>query len=500
MASDVLETNIHPGVAGFLSQPKKLLIDGSWVDSSSGETFETVDPATGRTLTSVARAGNEDVERAVRAARAAFDSGAWSRFTPAQRQEVLWKIGAGLVDKAAQFGQLECFDNGKSAVIATNVDVVWAADVFKYYAGWATKIEGTTITPSVPWLPGSQWHAYTLREPVGVCGQIIPWNFPLVMAAFKIAPALAAGNTVILKPAEQTPLTALMLGELIEEVGIPAGVVNILTGFGDVGAALAEHRDVDKIAFTGSTEVGRKIVGAARGNLKKVSLELGGKSPNIVYADADFSEAIPGSANAWLFNHGQACVAGSRLFVEDKIFDEFTSGVAEFAANVKIGPGIDETTEVGPLVSAEQLARVTGYLEQGLADGARALSGGRRHGDAGFYVEPTVLVDVDDTMSVVREEIFGPVVVALPFNAADGPVGAANDSEYGLAAGIWTRDISRAHRTARQIKAGSVWINCYNAFDSAIPFGGYKQSGWGRELGPEAIDLYTQTKAVNVRL
>ncbi|MEU0466049.1 aldehyde dehydrogenase family protein [Amycolatopsis sp. NPDC006131] len=496
----VAEQAVRPAVREFVSGTKQLLIGGQWVNAASGRTFPTFDPATGEKITEVAHGAAEDVDRAVAAARRAFEDSPWSRTTPSERQRLIWRIGDLLLERAEQFAQLEALDNGKSVAVAQGVDVAWAADIFHYYAGWATKIEGRTITPSVPWIPGSQWHAYTLREPVGVCAQIIPWNFPLVMAAFKLAPALAAGNTVILKPAEQTPLTALLLGELFCEAGFPDGVVNILTGFGDAGAALAAHDDVDKVAFTGSTEVGKKIVDAAKGNLKKVSLELGGKSPNLVFADADLEAAIPGSANAWLFNHGQCCVAGTRLFVEESIFDEFTQGVAEFASQVKIGPGLDPTTQLGPLVSQEQLDRVTSYLRQGIADGARALTGGGRHGDSGYYVEPTVLVDVRDDMSVVREEIFGPVVAAIPFSAEDGLAAAANNTEYGLAAGIWTRDISRAHRVAKQIKAGSVWVNCYNGFDTAIPFGGYKQSGWGRELGAEAIDLYTQTKAVNVAL
>ncbi|MGW5646536.1 aldehyde dehydrogenase family protein [Saccharopolyspora sp. NPDC003752] len=487
-------------VRDFLSGPKKLLIGGEWVDAASGRTFATHDPATGERLTEVAHGQAEDVDRAVAAARRAFEDGPWARMKPNERERLIWRVGDLLSERAAEFGQLEALDNGKSAAIAQAVDTGWAADVFRYYAGWATKIHGSTVNVSMPFVPGGEFHAYTLREPVGVCGQIIPWNFPLLMASWKLAPALAAGNTVVLKPAEQTPLTALLLGEVFQEAGFPPGVVNIITGYGDAGAAIAAHDDVDKVAFTGSTEVGKKIVAAAQGNLKKVSLELGGKSPNVVFADADFETAVPGSLNAWLFNHGQCCVAGTRLFVEDAIFDEFTAAVAEAASQVKIGPGLDPATQLGPLVSQEQFDRVTGYVAAGLSDGARALTGGKRWGDSGFFVEPTVLVDVQPEFSVVREEIFGPVVAALPFSAEQGVAPVANDSVYGLAAGVWTRDISKAHRVAKQLKAGSVWINQYNGFDTALPFGGYKQSGWGRELGADAIDLYTQTKAVNVAL
>ncbi|TJZ79704.1 aldehyde dehydrogenase family protein [Rhodococcus oryzae] len=488
-------------VQGFLTGgPKKLLIGGEWTPAASGRTFPTYDPATGNALTEVAHGQAEDVDRAVRAARMAFDDGPWPGMKPNERERLLWRVGDILSERAEEFGQLEALDNGKSAGIASAVDVAWAADVFRYYAGWATKIEGSTVNVSMPFAPGAQFHAYTLREPVGVCGLIVPWNFPLLMASWKLAPALAAGNTVILKPAEQTPLTALLLGEVFQEAGFPPGVVNIISGFGDAGAALSAHDDVDKIAFTGSTEVGKKIVEAAKGNLKKVSLELGGKSPNIVFADADFDAAVEGSLNAWLFNHGQCCVAGTRLFVEDKIFDEFTQAVADAASQVKIGPGLDPATQLGPLVSQEQFDKVTGYLREGLADGARALTGGKRWGETGYFVEPTVFVDVKPEFSIVREEIFGPVVAALPFNAEAGVAAAANDSIYGLAAGIWTRDISKAHRTARQIKAGSVWINQYNGFDTAMPFGGYKQSGWGRELGAAGLDAYTITKSVNIAL
>ncbi|ATY14153.1 betaine-aldehyde dehydrogenase [Amycolatopsis sp. AA4] len=495
-----VEFPLHTQVREFVSGPLELLIGGRWVPAASGRTFPTYDPATGEKIAEVAHGEAEDVNRAVAAARKAFDEGPWAAMKPNERERLIWRIGDLLSERAEIFGQLEALDNGKSAAIATAVDTGWAADVFRYYAGWATKIEGSTVNVSMPFAPDAQFHAYTLREPVGVCGQIIPWNFPLLMAAWKIAPALAAGNTVVLKPAEQTPLTALLLGKLFEEAGFPPGVVNIVTGFGDAGAALAAHDGVDKVAFTGSTEVGKKIVQAASGNLKKVSLELGGKSPNVVFADADLDLAVPGSVNAWMFNHGQCCVAGTRLYVEDTIFEEFTQAVAQAASQVKIGPGLDPETQLGPMVSQEQFDRVSRYLGEGLADGARALTGGKRWGDTGYFIEPTVFVDVKPEFSIVREEIFGPVVAAMPFNAEQGVAAAANNSEYGLAAGVWTRDVAKAHRTAKELKAGSVWVNQYNGFDTAMPFGGYKQSGWGRELGAAALDLYTQTKSVNIAL
>lgn len=494
------DSRLMPKVRDFISRTGQLLIDGQWVDAADGRTFATYDPATGQEITQVAHGGPEDINRAVKAARRAFDDGQWVDMPPNVRQKILWKIGDLLDERAEELGQVEAIDNGKSAVIAAAVDVGMSADVFRYYAGWTTKMAGSTPPVSMPFSAGTHFHAYTLREPVGVCGQIIPWNFPLLMAAWKLAPALATGNTLVLKPAEQTPLTALILGEIVMEAGVPAGVVNIVTGYGDAGAALAAHPDVDKVAFTGSTEVGKKIVDAAQGNLKKVSLELGGKSANIVYADADLEAAALGSADAWLFNHGQCCVAGTRLFVEDSIFDEFTAQVAKVAEQVKIGHGLDPDTQLGPLVDQAQFDKVTSYLASGQQQGGRALTGGDRHGNTGFFVQPTVFVDVEPHHDVVTDEIFGPVVAAQRFSSADEVIARANDSIYGLAAGIWTSDLSTAHRTARQLKAGSVWVNQYNAFDPGMPFGGYKQSGWGRELGEEALALYTQTKAVNIQL
>ena len=487
-------------VEEFTAAPQKLFINGQWTDAASGRTFATPNPATGETLANVAEGDAEDVNRAVRAARQAFDDGPWGRMTPSDRGRLIWKIGDLILEHADEFAQLESLDNGKPVAVARGADVPLAADLFHYMAGWATKIEGNTINISVPYMPGANFHSYTLREPVGVVGQIIPWNFPLLMAAWKLGPALTTGNTVVLKPAEQTPLTALLLAKLIAEAGIPDGVVNVITGFGETaGAALAAHNDVDKVAFTGSTEVGRLIVQAAAGNLKKVSLELGGKSPNIVFDDAE-AGAVEGAANAIFFNHGQCCVAGSRLFVQEDKFDEVVNGVAEIAKGIKLGPGMESGTQMGPLVSEEQLQRVTGFLESGREDGATTITGGGRFGDHGYFVEPTVITNTRPDMKIVREEIFGPVVVAAPFRSLDEIAAEANNSEYGLGAGIWTRDISKAHALAKKLRAGTVWINCYNVFDASLPFGGYKQSGWGREMGHEVLEAYTEVKAVTTQL
>jgi phenylacetaldehyde dehydrogenase len=496
-----MTVTLDRNVEAFIGTPRQLFIDGQWNDAASGKTFETPNPATGETLALVAEGDAEDIDRAVRAARAAFDEGPWSRLTPSERGRIIWRIGDLILEHADELAQLESLDNGKPYAVARAADVPLAADLFHYMAGWATKIEGNSISISVPYMPGANFHSYTLREPIGVVGQIIPWNFPLLMAAWKLGPALTTGCTVVLKPAEQTPLTALRLAGLIAEAGVPDGVVNVVPGYGETaGAALAAHPAVDKVAFTGSTEVGKLIVAAAgASNLKKLTLELGGKSPNIVFDDAE-DAAVEGAANAIFFNHGQCCVAGSRLYVQTSRFDEVVDGVAEIAKSIKLGSGLDPTTQMGPLVSDEQLRRVSGFLESGRSEGATALAGGGRYGDHGYFIEPTVLTNTRPDMKVVREEIFGPVVVAAPFSSLDEIAAVANDSEYGLGAGIWTRDITKAHALAKKLRAGTVWINCYNVFDAALPFGGYKQSGWGREMGHEVLNNYTEVKAVTTLL
>ncbi len=488
---------IHPAVIGFLEKPRKMLINGNWVDSISGKTFPTYNPATGEVLAQVAEGDKADIDLAVKAARQAFDEGPWRKMSPSQRGKLMWKLADLLEEHLDEFAYLETLDNGKPLTVAKAADVPLAIDMFRYMAGWATKIEGNTLPISA----AGDFFAYTLQEPVGVAGQIIPWNFPLLMAAWKMGPALATGCTLVLKPAEQTPLSALRLGDLVMEAGFPEGVVNIVPGYGETaGASLAAHNDVDKIAFTGSTEVGKLIVKAALGNLKKVSLELGGKSPNVIFKDADIDAAIPGSAMAIFFNQGQTCCAGSRLYVERPVFDRVVEGVSERAKKIRVGSGLEPKTQMGPLVSEEQLKRVVGYLDSGKAEGAKAMAGGSKTGDKGYFVEPTVLVDTKESMKVVREEIFGPVVVAMPFDDPEEILPRANNSDYGLAAAVWTRDVNKAHRVAASLKAGTVWVNCFNVFDAAMPFGGYKQSGWGREMGHDALKLYTQTKSVCMKL
>ncbi len=442
----------------------------------------------------------EDINLAVKAARRAFEQGPWRKLTASERGRLLWKVADLVEAHADELAQLETLNNGKPLTVAKAADVPLVVDHFRYFAGWTTKLEGNTIPLSVPYTPGVQYLAYTQREPVGVVGQIIPWNFPLLMAAWKLAPALAAGCTVVLKPAEQTPLSVLRLGELLLEAGLPQGVVNIVPGYGEAGAALASHPDVDKVAFTGSTEVGKLILQGAAVNLKKVTLELGGKSPNVVMGDADTEMAINGAANAIFFNHGQCCAAGSRLYIEHSVFDKVVEGVASRAKKIRVLPGMDPESEMGPLVSQEQQDRVCSYLESGFAEGATALAGGKKGATGGYFVEPTVLVGAPHSAKVVQEEIFGPVVTAIPFRNEEELLTHAHDTVYGLAAGIWTSDLSKAHRLAASLRAGTVWINCYNIFDAALPFGGYKQSGWGREMGHDALENYTEKKAVCIRL
>jgi acyl-CoA reductase-like NAD-dependent aldehyde dehydrogenase len=481
------------------SQPIKMLIGGKWVASASGKTFETFNPSSGQVLATVAEGEREDIDRAVVAARKAFERGIWRRMTPSQRGRLLWKLADLIEQHADELALLETLDNGKPIRYARSIDVPQVVDHFRYFAGWASKIEGTTVPVSIP-----SMLTYTLREPLGVVGQIIPWNFPLQMAAWKLAPALACGNTIILKPAEQTPLTALRLGELICEAGFPAGVVNIVPGFGETaGAALVEHPDVDKIAFTGSTGVGKHIVRASADSLKRVTLELGGKSPNIIFPDADLPSAIHGALNAIFFNQGQVCTAGSRLFVHASVYEQVVNELSTAAARMKMGAGEDPATELGPLISREQLERVLGYIETGKREGARPTTGGQRPDSRqypGYFLQPTVFDSVHDDMTIAREEIFGPVVVALPFEDEEEVVARANASIYGLAAGIWTNDVKKVHKLAMALKAGVVWINTYHMFDAAAPFGGYKQSGHGREMGHEVLDAYTQTKTVWVNL
>ncbi|HKS80191.1 MAG TPA: aldehyde dehydrogenase family protein [Candidatus Acidoferrales bacterium] len=494
MATPAVAT-MEPAVSRFIAARHRMLINGKWVEAASGKTFPTYDPSTGEVLSNIAEGAREDINRAVTAARAAFETGPWSRMSPSERGRLIWKLGDLIEKNTEEFAQLESLDNGKPLKVARVADVPLAADHFRYYAGWATKIEGNTIPLGLA--PQGKFLAYTLREPVGVVGQIIPWNFPLLMAAWKLGPALAAGCCVVLKPAEQTPLSALRLGELIQEAGFPDGVVNIVPGYGETaGAALAAHPDVDKVAFTGSTEVGKLILHAAAGNLKKVSLELGGKSPNIVFDDADVDKAISGAASAIFFNHGQCCCAGSRLFIEKDIFDKVVDGVSRHAESIRVRPGFDPECDMGPLVSEEQMNRVCGYLDSGKQEGARAVAGGARLGNKGYFVKPTVLINTNENMKVVQEEIFGPVVTAMPFSDASDVIPKSNDTIYGLAAGIWTKDIKKAHALAAKLRAGTVWINCYNIFDAALPFGGYKQSGWGREMGHEVLENYTEVKSV----
>ncbi len=491
-----MSVQLIPEVTKFVEGSPKMMIGGRSTEADSGHTFEVIDPATGRELTQVPRGGQADVDAAVSAAREAFDDKRWSGLRPGKRSEILFKVGELIKRNIPELSQLEALDAGKPVSLASGE--IWSAgEVFRYYSGWPTKIYGET-NPS-----DESMFIYSLREPVGVCGGIIPWNFPLVMAAWKVAPALAFGNTVVLKPAEQTPLTALRLAELCGQAGVPDGVVNVVTGFGEeAGQALAQHHDVDKVAFTGSTEVGRKILHASEGNLKRVTLELGGKSPNIVFADANMKRASKGSMMGVFVNSGQVCTAGTRILVESSVHDEFVASLVDATSSMKLGNPLEEDTGMGPVVSQEQLDRVTGYIDIGRSEGAEVVAGGERREDLGdgYFVQPTVFAGVRNDMRIAQEEIFGPVAAVIEVGDVDEAIAVANDTIYGLAAAVWTNDVSKAHRVARGIKAGTVWVNTTGLFDPAVSFGGYKQSGFGRELGKHSLEAYTETKSVWVNL
>jgi aldehyde dehydrogenase (NAD+) len=472
------------------------LINNRWVPSESGKTFATVNPSTGEEICQIAEADAADVDKAVNAARRAFEHGAWRKIPASERGRLLHRL-ADLIEKNAdELAALESLDNGKPVSIAKAVDVAATVGCFRYFAGWSDKVHGKTIPVD------GDFFCYTRHEPVGVVGQIIPWNFPMLMLAWKLAPALATGNTVVMKPAEQTPLSALRIGELIVEAGFPEGVVNLLPGFGPTaGAAIAHHMDVDKVAFTGSTEVGRLIMeAAAKSNLKRITLELGGKSPNIVFADTDLDEAVEGAHFGLFFNHGQCCCAGSRVFVEEKIYDQFVEKSGARARKTTVGDPFDPKTEQGPQVDQTQFDKVMGYIESGRDEGAKLVCGGDRVGDRGYFIQPTVFADVQDEMKIAREEIFGPVMSIIPFKSAEEVVDRANRTTYGLAAAVWTRDIKKAHAIANNVRAGTVWVNCYNVLDTRAPFGGFKQSGIGRELGEYGLQQYTEVKTVTVKL
>lgn len=483
--------DVKEKVEKFLQGTKNLYINGEFVKSAEGKTFDTPNPATGETLATLYEAGAEDIDRAVKAARKAFDEGKWSKMSAAARGRLIYKLADLLEENKEELAQLETLDNGKPIRETLNADLPLSIEHLRYYAGWTTKITGQTIPVAGPFFN------YTRHEAVGVVGQIIPWNFPLLMAMWKLGAALATGCTVVLKPAEQTPLSALYLAELIEEAGFPPGVVNIVPGFGEpAGSTLVNHPDVNKIAFTGSTEVGKKIMEQCAKTVKRVTLELGGKSPNIILPDADLTKAIPGALNGVMFNQGQVCSAGSRVFIQKKNFDTVVADMASHAKSIKQGAGLNQDTEMGPLVSAEQQNRVLNYIEKGLSEGAELLAGGQKPHDQGYFVEPTIFADVNDEMTIAKEEIFGPVISALPFEDLDELIERANRTDYGLAAGLWTRDVANAHYVASRLRAGTVWVNCYNAFDAASPFGGFKQSGLGREMGSYALNNYTEVKSV----
>lgn len=475
---------------------QQMLIGGKWVDAVSGKTFTTTNPANGEPICNIAEGDKADIDKAVSAARKAFDSGPWPKMSASERGRLLNKLADAIENQIDELAALESLDNGKPFKDARAADLPLVVKCYRYSAGWADKIHGKTIP-----IEGN-YFCYTRHEPVGVVGQIIPWNFPALMQAWKWGPALAAGNCIVLKPAEQTPLTALAIARLAQEVGFPDGVINVVPGYGPTaGAALSGHMNVDKIAFTGEGSTGSLVMtAAAQSNLKRVSLELGGKSPNIIFADADLDAAIEGAFFALFFNQGQCCCAGSRLFVEDKVHSQLVDKLAAKAKSAKLGDPFDPATTQGPQVSDEQMNRILGYIDAGKTEGATCVTGGKRFGDRGYFVEPTVFTDVKDEMKIAREEIFGPVMQIMKFKDVNEVIDRGNRTNYGLAAAVWTRDIKKAHQVANATRAGTIWVNCYDVFDAAAPFGGYKMSGIGRELGEYALELYTEVKTVTMAL